>query len=232
MKSGIACSTLFFAFMSPVVVQAQDAWEDEDVVLVEEEEQWAPVDSLPQNIFTYSPIGPGRGHDVLSLGGRLFFILPMVDARYMYGLSDRTDVSLHLSTIGTESIFDFGGKVRLFGDAASGFSMALKGSGELWFAFKDNGGIVAAATPGLVLGVGDESIQFSLSADFPMFFANAGFRGGFGGALTQFAPFFRPVAAIEFPIGKDVNLFVEASAYMLLTPFRAYAPILVVGAAW
>lgn len=201
------------------------------------------AEAQQQSKFVYSPVGPGAGHGTISMGGRVFLFVPTFDLNYVRGITDNFDFVLNLSTLGVLNLADIGVRMRLVGTPDSGFSLGLKAAPTIVASFfaaagEASGGFVFGLTPGVVLGFGSRATQFSLAAEFPMVLAGAGFvtGGGGGGSAsgTDFVPFLRPAATIEFPVGETTNMYVQAQAYVALKSVDTgfIGPIIALGAAW
>jgi hypothetical protein len=204
-----------------------------------------PAGEKYEQNFVYSAVGPGAGHGAISMGGRVFLIVPTFDLNYARGITDEFNLLFNLSTLGIISLMDLGVRYRLLGNLDSGFSLALKGAvtaAVLFVAAGSNaaGGGIFGATPGIVASFGGRRTQFSIGADVPIVFAGGTFftGGNAGGSAgtTDTIVLLRPTATLEFPVGETTNMYVQAQFYSVLAPSNAnttfVGPIFAVGAVW
>ncbi len=187
--------------------------------------------------FMHSNMGPGAGNGTISMGGRIYLILPTFDMGYKYGILDNLDFELHLSTLGILNMLETGVQARLMGDA--GFSLGVRGDlaiQAVFLAVGDGaaGGVGFGFVPGVIASFGGQRFQLTLAADFPLSFAGAAsVSGGGSGAATGFGASLRPSVTAEFGVGVETSMYIQLQALMALTGGSGvFAPIIALGASW
>ncbi len=186
--------------------------------------------------FIHSNMGPGAGNGTISMGGRIYFIVPTFDLGYKYGILDNLDFELHLSTLGILNMLETGVQARLMGD--SGFSLGVRGDiaiQAVFLAVGDGaaGGVGFGLVPGVIASFGSDSFQLTLAADFPLSLAGAASVSGAGsGAATGFGATLRPSVTAEFGVGVETTMYVQFQALVALTGSGVFAPIIAIGASW
>lgn len=187
--------------------------------------------------YMYSNMGPGAGHGTISMGGRIYLILPTFDFGYKYGILDNLDFELHLSTLGILNMLETGVQARLLGD--SGFSLGVRGDlaiQAVFLAVGDGaaGGVGFGLVPGLIASFGGESFQLTVAADFPLSLAGAASVSGGGSAASSgFGATLRPSVTAEFGVGVETTMYIQVQALVALSGGSGvFAPIIALGASW
>lgn len=175
--------------------------------------------------FAYAGRGSGVGHGAVGVGAGLMFnsggALPALSLGFSYTLSEPVDLYL-VTDVGFATSGGFGVLAlvqpgllfRFLGPPSSSWYAGLKLGPEAVAVATSRGGFsLFGAAPGAVLGVGSETLQFSLGADVPLYFGIAGsFGTGSGLAVAV-----RPYAVLEGAVADSLNVFVRGYALVALT---------------
>ncbi|MFO0722559.1 MAG: hypothetical protein U1E65_02170 [Myxococcota bacterium] len=195
--------------------------------------------------YVFSPVGPGAGHGAIGLGGKLHMVVPTsyipvptFDLNYVRGFTENLDLRFTLDSLIVANYADLGLRLH-FGSPEFSFGINA-GLTTIFMVIggKDGGGaaVAVAGTPGAFIGFGSRSVQVSVGADVPMFFAT-GAIANLGGSsnsagLSGFALTVRPSIAVEFPVSGSTNLYIQGSAMIIPDASFAVGPMLAVGAAF
>lgn len=175
--------------------------------------------------FAYAGRGSGVGHGALGVGAGLMFnsggALPALSLGLSYTLSEPVDLYLVTDVafatsggFGVLALVQPGLLFRAIAPPSAGWYAGLKVGPEAVAVATNRGGFsLFGATPGAVVGFGSETLQFSLGADFPIYFGIAGsFGSGSGLAVAV-----RPNAVLEGAVADSLNVFLRGYALVALS---------------
>lgn len=205
----------------------------------------APVGSAPdegaettaepehvQNYFGYSGYGPGAGKTVIGVGGRLLYVLPMLDFHAVYGFTDNLDFEARASSLALLSVADVGVRYRIAGDQE--LSIAARGGAHAVGIFAIiAGGVSAGPALGLVGSMGSDDWQLSLSQDVPIHLFQAADVDGKTASGSNIALVSRTTLAFETMVAKETSLYVAGQLYVpIVSGNVGVLPFLAIGASF
>lgn len=202
-----------------------DGASDETVETIQE-----PV--REQNAYVFSGLGPGSGKTAIGIGGRVLYVLPMLDLHVVHGFTDRLDLEARVSSLALLTFADLGLRYRIIGDEK--FSLAVRANANAVgiFAIVAEAGSLGAAG-GLTASFGDEDWQLSLSQDVPVHFLQGIAAGRLEDSANEIAVVSRTTLAFETMVAKETSLYVAGQLYVPIVRGQAgVLPFLALGASF
>lgn len=178
----------------------------------------------PRDNYILSARGPATGHYVLGMGGSLLLVVPLLDVRWVHGVSDLLQTDLQFKTIGMFNQLEARVRVRLIESEA--LSVALRGGGLLnhLYAGDDVQGLWLGVGAGAIASFGTEALQWTVSLEGR---AGQTFEVGL-------VPMLDASVGVEFPVADTRNMFIELRALTSFTDTNGARtlPLLSLGVAW
>lgn len=195
--------------------------------------------------WLFSAAGPGKAA-TFGLAARLVLFVPMADFVFRGGITDFYSIRLRGSSVGILNLADLDNEVRLF--QSGGWSTSLVAGGSLSAIFGlGTEAVYFGPKPGVRFSFGGPRVQVTAGLDVPLYvfssLATSQVQTDFGttsagGGQTGLWVALRPEVGVEFPVGKTVHMYVQATLEHMVVEesggvtLSQTLPLLAVGANW